>query len=102
MTEPIDRDRELAAEYMMTASWHLLDIITDAIAAAREEGRREEQQREEIVRLRQRDASLFDAIAHGSPEHRAWLKKAIEDHFAGRPVEAERVPSPQTGGDFAS
>jgi len=35
------------------------------------------------------EKALFDAIAHGSPEHRAWLKKAIDDHFAGRPVRHE-------------
>lgn len=34
-----------------------------------------------------RRATPFDAIAHGSEEHRAWLKKAIDDHFDGRPVE---------------
>ncbi len=38
----------------------------------------------------ERSTTLFDAISHGSEEHRAWLKKAIEDHFAGRPVEAPR------------
>ena len=27
--------------------------------------------------------TLFDAIAHGDDEHRAWLKKAIDDHFTG-------------------
>lgn len=30
--------------------------------------------------------SLFEAIAHGDEKHRAWLKQAIEDHMAGRPV----------------
>jgi hypothetical protein len=35
-------------------------------------------------------AGLFDAIAHGDDEHRAWLKQAIDDHFAGRPVERVR------------
>lgn len=30
--------------------------------------------------------NLFDAIAHGSEEHRAWLKEALTEHFAGRPV----------------
>ncbi len=29
---------------------------------------------------------LFDAIAHGDQEHRDWLKKAIDDHFAGRDI----------------
>jgi hypothetical protein len=38
----------------------------------------------------QRDQRLFDVIAHGSEEHRAWLRKAIDDHFAGRPVEPPR------------
>jgi ribosomal protein L40E len=30
--------------------------------------------------------TLFNAIAHGDEKHRAWLKQAIDDHFAGRPV----------------
>lgn len=29
---------------------------------------------------------LFQAIKHGSPEHQAWLKEAIECHFAGKPI----------------
>ena len=40
--------------------------------------------------LEERLATLFDAIAHGSAEHRAWLRKAIDDHFAMRPVEPVR------------
>jgi len=30
---------------------------------------------------------LFDAIAHGDDEHRAWLKQAIKDYYAGRKVQ---------------
>lgn len=30
--------------------------------------------------------SLFDAIAHGDEDHRAWLKKAIAAHFADEPI----------------
>lgn len=30
--------------------------------------------------------SLADTLAHGSNEHRAWIRKAIDDHIAGRPV----------------
>lgn len=30
--------------------------------------------------------TLFDAIKHGDPIHQAWLKDAIEAHFAGKPV----------------
>lgn len=30
---------------------------------------------------------LFAAVEHGDEAHRAWLKKAIDDHFAGRTVE---------------
>lgn len=33
--------------------------------------------------LRARVSSLFSAIQHGDDEHRAWLKEAIEKHFAG-------------------
>lgn len=39
-----------------------------------------------LKQLRRRVDTLFDAIAHGDESHRAWLKKAIEDHFAGKPV----------------
>lgn len=35
-------------------------------------------------------ASLFDAIQHGDDEHKAWLKQAIADHFAGKAVEPPR------------
>jgi hypothetical protein len=31
-------------------------------------------------------ATLFDAIKHGDDAHQAWLKDAIEAHFAGRDV----------------
>lgn len=34
--------------------------------------------------------TLFDAIAHGDDEYRSWLKQAIADHKAGRPVENPR------------
>ena len=34
--------------------------------------------------------SLFEAIQHGDAEHRAWLKEAIENHFAGKPVPPPR------------
>jgi hypothetical protein len=30
--------------------------------------------------------TLFDAIKHGDEEHQAWLKSAIEAHFAGNPM----------------
>lgn len=40
-----------------------------------------------LANVGRRAKTLFDAIAHGDEQHRAWLKKAIEDHFAGRPVE---------------
>lgn len=43
-----------------------------------------------ISAIEAKAASLFDAIAHGDDEHRKWLKQAIEDHFAGRPVERPR------------
>jgi NTP pyrophosphatase (non-canonical NTP hydrolase) len=33
---------------------------------------------------------LHIAIAHGDEEHRAWLKEAIEAHFAGKPVPEPR------------
>jgi hypothetical protein len=39
--------------------------------------------------LIERIPTLFKAIKHGDKKHQAWLKKAIEDHFAGRPVKRE-------------
>jgi hypothetical protein len=30
-----------------------------------------------------RIATLFDAVAHGDDEHRAWLREAIDAHFNG-------------------
>lgn len=42
---------------------------------------------EHALRKVERIDSLFDAITHGSNEHRAWLKKAIDDHFAGKPAQ---------------
>lgn len=49
-------------------------------------------QLEELIRQAEQDAragfasGLFEAIEHGDDEHRAWLKQAIEDFVAGRPV----------------
>lgn len=43
----------------------------------------------EIERLERID-TLYDAIAHGDEAHRAWLKQAITDHFAGRPVDRHK------------
>lgn len=34
------------------------------------------------IDLRSKIAHLYDAIAHGDLEHRAWLKAKIEEHFA--------------------
>jgi hypothetical protein len=35
-------------------------------------------------RYREKVETLFFVIAHGDNEHRAWLKKAIDDHFNGK------------------
>lgn len=34
------------------------------------------------LRDAERIDTLFDAIAHGDADHRAWLKNAIASHFA--------------------
>lgn len=39
-----------------------------------------------LVALARAASTLFDAIAHGDDVHRAWLKEAIDNHFAGKPV----------------
>ncbi len=33
--------------------------------------------------------TLFDAIQHGDEEHRAWLKEAIDVHFAAADAKAK-------------
>lgn len=43
-----------------------------------------------IERLQGRIDTLFEAIAHGDEDHRAWLKEAITAHFAGGPVPEPR------------
>lgn len=35
---------------------------------------------------------LYEALAHGDDEHRAWLREAIDNFFAGKPV-----PPPRSG-----
>ena len=35
----------------------------------------------DIRYLEKKRDTLFDAVKHGDEKHRAWLKKAIEDHF---------------------
>lgn len=30
--------------------------------------------------------TLFEVIEHGEPDHRQWLKEAIEAHFTGNPL----------------
>lgn len=56
-----------------------------------------------------REETLFGAIAHGDEKHRAWLKQAIQDHFAGRSVqrpdavrEPVAAPAPQPVRSFES
>jgi len=46
--------------------------------------------RGEIERLGALQNSLYDAIAHGDADHRAWLRAAIAAHFAGEPIPAIR------------
>lgn len=36
--------------------------------------------------LAERIETLFDAIAHGDEEHRAWLKEAIDCHILAKPI----------------
>ena len=36
---------------------------------------------EQVKELKARIESLFVAIEHGEPDHRAWLKGAIDEHF---------------------
>lgn len=46
---------------------------------------------------RVRIESLFEAIKHGDEKHQTWLKQAIEDHFAGRPVNSPERTSREGG-----
>lgn len=45
----------------------LADLLDEAALALRE--------------ARARTTSLYEAIAHGDEDHRAWLKAKIEEHF---------------------
>jgi hypothetical protein len=62
-------------------------MVRDAINAY------DDRNRYELERILNKHLSrvetLFEAIAHGTPEHRAWLQQAINDHFAGKPVTLE-------------
>ena len=49
---------------------------------------------DELDRLAVQQHGLFHAIAHGDETHRAWLKQAIDDWFAGRLVERPQPPTP--------
>lgn len=39
---------------------------------------------------------IFAALAHGDERHRAWLREAIGNHLAGKPVPAPYPPSPSS------
>lgn len=43
-----------------------------------------------IEQLQASRDTLFEAIKHGDDDHRAWLKEAIDAHFAGATVPAPR------------
>lgn len=40
----------------------------------------------QVVEALNRIGTLYEAIEHGDEKHRAWLKKAIRDHFSGKEV----------------
>ena len=60
----------------------------------RDEGRRQLQEMieerdhllDELTEVYLKAEALFDAIVHGDDEHRRWLKEAIDNYFAGKPV----------------
>lgn len=43
----------------------------------------------QIAETLTRVTTLFDAIVHGDPKHREWLRAAIIDHFEGKPIKQE-------------
>jgi hypothetical protein len=47
-----------------------------------------------VRQVEERTETLFAALAHGDEIHRAWLKEAIEAHFAGKPVTPWSYPKP--------
>ena len=81
------RSIQIAAEYLIqlieeehglkngktALYWHLAHVISGHI------------EHKEALSHRRVDG-LFEALAHGDDEHRAWLKQAIADYFAGQPV----------------
>lgn len=36
--------------------------------------------------LQSKIESLYDVLAHGDDDHKAWLKQAIDAHFSGQPM----------------
>lgn len=45
--------------------------------------------RDRLEQLGTRIDTLYDAIATGDEAHRAWLKAAIDNHLAGKPVQPQ-------------
>lgn len=45
-----------------------------------------------LQKYAQRVDTLFEAIAHGDEPHRTWLKEAIRNHLAGKPVQPKENP----------
>lgn len=45
----------------------------------------EKSKKKAIQELKSKIDSLYDVLAHGDEDHKAWLKKAINAHFSGQP-----------------
>jgi hypothetical protein len=70
--------------YLSKANYHAETVLAkfeDLIEKEREEAIKDAIEYEEVV-PREKVDTLYDAIAHGDEKHRAWLKEAIEEHFA--------------------
>lgn len=51
--------------------------IEDELEKAKKQARQE---------LQSKIDSLYDVLAHGDDDHKAWLKQAIDAHFSGKPM----------------
>ena len=78
------RQAEALADFIAEARAHASDMLPviqrDYLQSALDK----------LETQQERVNSLFDAIAHGDPEHRGWLQEAIDNHFRGLPVPPER------------
>jgi len=79
---------ELADDVVATQEDTDWDILAGTIRVACDEIKNQVDDSDEET-TKSRVHTLFEAIAHGDDKHKAWLEKAIKQHFAGQPVDRQ-------------